>query len=274
MLKMIVLSDTHLVPEGALSNGLETAARLTAAIDYVNARHGDADLVVLAGDLADQGAVAAYERLKTAIAPLAPPLLLTLGNHDDRDNFAAVLGDAHLGETGCADHVRDVDGQRIIVLDSLAPEKDGQGGLTAAQLSWLGARLDEARDRPVIVVLHHNITPFHVQTDFLILDDNVELAAVLSTHPDIRQIISGHVHMTAAGSYRGLPFCTLAGGHYNIEPVLESHSGPIPAPVPRREGPGQLAVVLSDEVSTVVHFENFLDRHLVLAQEHFVWREE
>ncbi|MEO0682565.1 MAG: hypothetical protein AAF192_19360, partial [Pseudomonadota bacterium] len=61
-------------------------------------------------------------------------------------------------------------------------------------------------------------------------------------------------------------------GHYSIEPVLESRSGPVPGgPVPCREGPGELAVVLCDDGSTVVHMERFLDRHLVLAPDLFTW---
>lgn len=272
MLKYIVLSDTHIVPEGTLSNGLDTTARLATAVDFVNQNHADADFVIIAGDLADRGEVDAYERFARTIEALGPRAILTLGNHDNRDNFVSVLGADHLAETGCADHVIDEKGQRVIVLDSLDPEEMGVGGLSAAQLEWLQARLDEARDRPVTVVLHHNITPFHVQTDFIILKDNAALAEVVLSHPDIRQVISGHVHMTTAGTYRGVPFCTLAGAHYNIEPTLESLSGPVPAPVARREGPGQMAVVLSDDIATVVHMENFLDRHLVLPQENFGWR--
>jgi len=71
--------------------------------------------------------------------------------------------------------------------------------------------------------------------------------------------------MTTSGSIRGIPFCTLGGGHYAIDPVLESRSGP----VPRREGPGQLAILLCEERSAVVHIENFLDRHIILPPDAF-----
>jgi Icc protein len=54
-LKFIVMSDLHLVPEGEASMTLDTGARLEAAVEAVNARYGDADFCVLAGDLADLG---------------------------------------------------------------------------------------------------------------------------------------------------------------------------------------------------------------------------
>ncbi|MEM0936588.1 MAG: metallophosphoesterase [Pseudomonadota bacterium] len=271
MLKFIVLADTHIVPEGQLSHEIDTRARLDAAVAFVNDHHGDADFVVFAGDLADRGESAAYHRFRDAIAPLAPPVHLTLGNHDHRPTFLEIFGAGLATETGNVDHVIDAKGYRVIVLDSSDPALRGAGRLEDAQIAWLKARLKKAQERPVVVVLHHNITPLHVQTDLIILEDRAAFADALRTHPDIRQVISGHVHMTASGTYAGIPFCTFAGGHYSIEPTLESRSGPVPEPVPRREGPGQLAVVLCTETSVVVHMENFLDSHAVLPPENFQW---
>ncbi|MBC7282219.1 metallophosphoesterase [Hoeflea sp.] len=269
MLKFIVLADLHIVAEGSLSHGLDTTDRLNKAIDFVNTNHADADFVIVAGDLADRGDLPAYQRFEKAITRLELPVHLTLGNHDDRTNFLSHFGPDLAAETGNVDHVIDLKGQRIIVLDSSDRSVGGSGLLETSQLAWLQARLDEARDVPVIIVLHHNITRLHTQNDFIILKDNAEFAGIVGSHPDIRQVISGHVHMTTAGTYKGIPFCTLAGCHYSIDPTLESRSGPRPSPVARREGPGELAVVLSDGEATVVHMEKFIDRHLVIAQELF-----
>lgn len=272
MLKLVVLADIHIVPEGDLSHGLDTAERLDQAVAFVNEHHGDADLVIFAGDLTDRGDAASYRRFKAGVSGLKMPVYLTLGNHDHRPTFLEEFGADLADETGNVNHVIDLKRQRIIVLDSSDPSERGAGVLEPAQINWLRARLEEAKDRPVTIVLHHNITKFHVQTDFIILKDGDALTDALSTHPDIRQVISGHVHMSTAGTTRGIPFTTFAGAHYSIEPTLESRSGPVPGgPVPRREGPGQLAVVLSDDTSTVVHMENFLDRHLKMAPLLFGW---
>lgn len=274
MFKFIVLSDLHIVPEGEVSHGLNTTSRLMQSIDFVNDNHGDADFVVFAGDLTDHGEKAAYERFKDTLSALQLPYYLTLGNHDDRSVFLDVFGEDFSDETGNVNHVVDTKGHRVIVLDSSDPLVGGAGLIEQSQLNWLQAKLDEAADLPVTIVLHHNITKLQVQTDFIILKNNDDFAKVLLSHDDIRHVISGHVHMTSSGTFRGIPFCTLAGGHYNIEPVLESQSGGIENRVPRREGPGQLAVVISDDVSTVVHMENFLDRHLVMPDELFKWHDD
>lgn len=275
MFKFIILSDLHIVPEGELSHGLDTTSRLQQSIDFVNENHADAEFVIFAGDLADHGEKSAYERFQKTLQSLNLPYYLTLGNHDQRLVFLDVFGSDLADETGNLNHVIDHDNHRVIVLDSSDPAAGGAGLFEQSQLDWLQARLDEAAERPVTIILHHNITKLHVQTDFIILQENDAFADVVLSHKNIRQVISGHVHMTTSGTYRGIPFCTLAGGHYNIEPVLESKSGSIDeGRVPRREGPGQLAVVISDDHSTIVHMENFLDRHLVLADELFKWHDD
>lgn len=110
MLKFVVLADIHLVPEGKLSHGLDTHGRLAQAVAYVNETHGDADFVVFAGDLADRGEAEAYARFETAIAPLTPPVHLTLGNHDHRPTFLEQWPGMANPETGCLDHVIDAGG--------------------------------------------------------------------------------------------------------------------------------------------------------------------
>lgn len=270
MLKYVVLSDLHIVPDGQVSHGLDTAVRFQLAVEHVNEHHGDADFCILAGDLADHGSRDAYRRLQSILPALKLETHLTLGNHDDRNVFLEMFGHQLADENGRITKVIDVKDQRVIVLDTVEQGQDW-GKIGPAQLNWLAARLSEAADRPVTIVLHHNICDYHVQTDFIRLMDNDPLVDVLKTHPDFRQVITGHVHMTTSGSYRGIPFSSCGGCHYAIAPTLESRSGDIGNLVPRLEGPGQYAVVLSDSHSTIVHFENFLDRHIPLAKDLFKW---
>ncbi len=266
MIKIIVLSDLHIVPEGKLSHGLDTTERLEAGIQFVDSRHADADLIVLAGDLADHGEIAAYQRLQESLGKFVLPPVLTLGNHDNIDRFVEQFGAAFVNEqTGKIDHLIDKNGHRIIVLDTSVPGQPG-GRLEQRQLDWLKQSLDTAAGLPVIIIMHHNLTSFGVPTDGIILENGETFAGIVSSCDTVRHVIAGHVHMSVSGTMMGVPFCTIAGGHYNIEPMLgeptQTHGTEF---VPRREGPAQLAVVLSNETATVVHMENYIDRHLVMA---------
>ena len=264
MLKFIVMSDLHIVDEGDTSHGLDTFLRLEQAVAHINARHPDADFCVLGGDLADlgfKGADQPYARLRKLLDGLDVPCHLTIGNHDSRDLFLAEFGTEMRAETGCIDKVVDHKGYRTILLDSAVEgdEHSHGGQLSAVQLDWLKARLDE-HDGPVVVILHHHANPLHVRVDRIILENGEAFARILKGHGDVRQIIAGHVHFTSCGLWHGLPFTTIAGCHYNVTVPLESG-----AKVDRLWGPGQMAVVLGDAAQTLVHFDNYLDGNAVLG---------
>lgn len=258
-LKFLVMSDLHLVRHGQTSMGLDTAERLEQAVDCINARYGDADFVVIAGDLADHGEAEAYARLKQIAGGIMVPTYITLGNHDDRPTFLDLFGPAH-PETGKVDHVIDAKGYRVIVLDSSEPGRV-DGVLTEVQLTWLRARLEEASDRPVIVILHHNANALHIEADTIKLLDEAPFIAALKTHDDIRQVIAGHVHLTSTAIHHGIPFTTLAGGHYSVSFNADQPKTPFKA----LSGPGQMAVVLGKPDTTTVLFEDFIDGNTVLG---------
>lgn len=93
--------------------------------------------------------------------------------------------------------VIDAGNQRVILLDTPAPGLVG-GRLCGGRLDWLAARLDEARDRPVIIVQHHHANPPSLPVDEIILENAADYLAVLQRYPDIRQVIAGHVHLPTA----------------------------------------------------------------------------
>ncbi len=70
-MKLIQVSDLHFVPPGTLLFGLDPRARLVAAIADINLHHGDAELCLFTGDLADRGAPVAYDALRETLAALA-----------------------------------------------------------------------------------------------------------------------------------------------------------------------------------------------------------
>lgn len=255
MLKLVILSDLHLVPEGSVSVTLDTFSRLETGIAHLNDMHGDADLCILAGDLADLGEEPAYERLQSALAASEVPVEITIGNHDNRDTFVKVFWTEMLSETGHVDKVIDIKGYRLILLDSAVTGQHG-GRLEDSQLDWLGARLKEAQGTPVIVILHHHANPLHTRVDRINLENGDRLAEVLNTHDDIRQVIAGHVHYPSTAIWKGLPFTTMAGGHYSVNAVLDPDRE-----VTRFDGPGQMAVVLADDEQTLVHFDDYINGH-------------
>ncbi len=265
MQKFIVISDLHLVP-GSHLQGVDTEDRLRKVVSHVNGAHPDAEFCIFNGDLADHGAPEAYRFLAEETRKLAVPVYFTMGNHDDRGAFAALGLETPNPDTGCYDRTIALGDHSVVLLDSLEPGET-EGRLSDVQFDWLRRALGDAAGRPVIVVLHHSIADLGVPTDFINLRDKERLAAVLGAHGGVRQVISGHVHMSTAGIYRGIPFTTVSGSHYKIYPRM---SGPLDT-VPRIWGPAQIGVVLAGEDGVVVHHENFEDANPVLSPELFYW---
>lgn len=259
-MKFVVLSDLHLGPPGTAVNGLDPAKRLVAAVEAINRDHPDAAFVALAGDLADRGEVAAYYLLQDILSALRVPCHITLGNHDDPQAFLSVFGAERLHPQARVSEVLDQGGYRIILLDTTTPGTHA-GALCEGRRNWLIAQLDEAEDRPVIIVMHHHANRLSLPVDLIPLADGAGFAEILKRHPDVRMVISGHVHLTTSGVWHGLPVTTLAGSHYSVNPHLPGMAG---AQL-RLEGPAQMAVVLAETDGVVVHFQDYLQRHVDMA---------
>ncbi|MBE3637814.1 metallophosphoesterase [Mangrovicoccus algicola] len=259
-MKLVVLSDLHMTRPGEVLAGIDPAARLEAAIARINAAHGDADLVALAGDLTDRSRSQAYEDLRAALEQLSVPWAATLGNHDNRDVFARIFGPGALNDDGFAQSAHHLRGEVVILLDSLEKGPgaggwgQGRGHLCARRLDWLARELDRAGGRPVHVVLHHPLLQVAPVPDPWLLEDPGPLLAMLDAYPDIRGVTAGHIHMATTTLRRGIPYHTIAGGHATSRERFGEGAG-------RRRfaGPGQMAVILSGAERTVLHFDDYVD---------------
>ncbi|APR35497.1 phosphodiesterase [Paraburkholderia sp. SOS3] len=202
------ISDLHIKRPGALAyRRVDTAAYFSRCIAALNALEPRPDAVIVTGDLVDQGDVEQYEHLKTLLAPLQIACYLLVGNHDDRAALRTVFSERReLFEGGeFVQYVVDVGALRVLALDSIVPGASG-GTLCAARLAWLERQLDAARDKAVIVALHH--PPFvsgigHM--DRVRLDPVAARAfeALIARHPNVERVICGHVHRPMFARFAG-----------------------------------------------------------------------
>ena len=195
-----------------------TGEHLARAVAHLNAHTPQPDLVLATGDLVERGGLDEYERLREILAPLAMPLFLIPGNHDDRGNLTSVFADhAYLPRTG--DFVQyTVEGWplRLVALDTLIPGQNG-GRLCAERLAWLEARLAEAPERPTLVFMHH--PPFATgiaAMDGMGLDGTDSLAAIVRRHPQVERIACGHLHRTIVRRFAGTVACTCPATAHQI----------------------------------------------------------
>jgi 3',5'-cyclic AMP phosphodiesterase CpdA len=223
--RILHLSDTHLTATGFDEDGVDAAASLRRIL--FDARHLDGlGLVIVSGDIADDGSTAGCTAVREIVGEFAArrgiPHIYTTGNHDDRSSFRQVLGTGHRGADGTDTGrgwaggperaaVSDVNGLRVITLDSLIPGSV-HGFISTGQLRWLADVLAAPARSGSVLAFHH--PPVQVPDSVFMaaggLQNAGELADVVAGS-DVRAILCGHYHVQLSGQLRGVPVWVTPG---------------------------------------------------------------
>lgn len=200
-------SDLHIMAEGQHNrHGIDPEPGLSACIASLHAQQVSPDLLVLSGDLVNEGTEAEYRRLRVFLAGLRMPYCLMPGNHDRRKPMRRVFAEHdYLGRGGRIHYYRDVRGLRLIALDSVIEGEDS-GDLDDAQLQWLDSLLRAAPTQPALVFMHHP----PVSTGFSQMDrislapaGAARLGSIIAAHPQVRAVLCGHVHRDVQAVWQG-----------------------------------------------------------------------
>jgi 3',5'-cyclic AMP phosphodiesterase CpdA len=175
---------------------VDTEAALRRAVAAVAALVPQPDCVVVTGDLTDCGLEEEYEIVRDCLAALSMPVFVIPGNHDRRENLAAVLRGSHyyLPTAGFQHYVIEDFPVRLVALDTVVPGEGG-GALCAAREDWVAKRLNEGGGSPTLLLMHH--PPFLTGVsgmDELICRTSPRFAALIRSHPEIERILCGHYH--------------------------------------------------------------------------------
>ncbi|MEV8182629.1 metallophosphoesterase [Specibacter sp. NPDC078692] len=239
-LRILHLSDTHLMDAGVLHQGtVDTVAAYSFTLEsFANA--GPLDLVVLSGDVSDDGSPASYRTLRSLTGDFAARhgavAIYAMGNHDQRAGFREVLGNGHpdsgsgSSNSGSSNSgalsgvelaaqapivgISHVAGYRIITVDSSVPGRT-HGYVDDEQLAWLRTEMATSYGHGTVVVIHHPpVEPVTALHHGIELMNAGQLAEALAG-TDTVAILSGHYHhhlsdVLAAGSSR-IPVVVTSG---------------------------------------------------------------
>ncbi|KVU30554.1 metallophosphatase [Burkholderia ubonensis] len=222
------ISDLHIKRPGQLAyQRVDTAAALARCIARLNALEPRPDAVLVTGDLVDFGRDDEYSHLRDLLAPLEIPYYLMVGNHDDRAALRRAFADRpEWQDSEFVQYAFDVGAVRVLALDSQVPGASA-GDLCDARLAWLAAQLDAARDRPVIVALHH--PPFasgigHMDALRLAPAAAAKLDALLRGYPNVERVLCGHVHRTMFARFGGTIASAVPAPAHQVAFDLRDHA--------------------------------------------------
>lgn len=194
-----LLSDVHLAADRSLvARGINMTDHFTNVAGELLALPQRPAGVFITGDCAySDGQAGDYRQVAGLLEPIRGaqmPVHLALGNHDNRERFWEALQAEKAAQRPLADRqVALVRTPRAnwFVLDSLEKTLSTPGLLGQEQLDWLADALDANRDKPALVLIHHNPGQF---ANIGGLKDTKALFAVIRPRKQVKAYIFGHTH--------------------------------------------------------------------------------
>jgi len=219
------ISDTHFVGGAGLLHGkVDSDANLKRLFRDFAKTQARPEAIVFTGDLADTGDADAYRRLRALVEPAAAEIgakvIWVMGNHDTRTPFRKELLDSEAGEQS-VDMVHDVNGLRVIALDSTVPGSH-HGEISDEQYAWLGDILATPAPDGTVIALHHPPVPSLVEPiSFVELRDQARFGeAIRGT--DVRAVIGGHLHFNTFSDIGGVPVSVASATCYTQDLNIEA----------------------------------------------------
>ncbi|MDF2813672.1 MAG: metallophosphoesterase [Microvirga sp.] len=200
------LSDPHLRPCGRLYQDLvDSNAMFEAALDQLAGLDVRPDLVLISGDIVDEGTPEEYAAAREMLARIEAPLLLIPGNHDAREAFRVAFHDhRYLPAEGLLHFATGDHGPvRVVGFDVTVPgEHHGEADEEACR--WLDATLAAEPDRPTLVMMHQPpILSGIPYIDEYNCRGGERLATVLARHKQVERLLCGHVHRFMQARFGG-----------------------------------------------------------------------
>jgi 3',5'-cyclic AMP phosphodiesterase CpdA len=192
------LTDLHVRPRGLPAmRTAETNMLTERALRRVAAQTPKPDVLVISGDITNNGTPAEYANFAEMIARLIDiPVYVIPGNHDHRANMRAAL--AHLpgvvADPAFVQYTVDDLPVRLVMLDTHIPgQTDGE--LCADRMAWLEKTLAVEPTKPTIVVMHHPSFACGIRhMDKIILREPEAFNALIARHKQVELVLTGHHH--------------------------------------------------------------------------------
>jgi Icc protein len=225
--RWVLLADTHVWEHRDRDHrGVKPAENLRQVIGEILALQPRPAGIILAGDSVYlEGHAADYAVLADLVQPLRQagiPFHVSLGNHDNRENFWQAFPEAKpKGELPVPQkHVTLLETPLAnwFLLDSLDKTNSTPGVLGEAQLRWLAGALDARADKPALVVAHHNPD---AKAKVEGLRDTDALFKVLGPRKQVKAYVFGHTHrfeLSCMGGIHGLNVPATAWLFDNAQP--------------------------------------------------------
>jgi len=225
---IVQISDCHVAaPSARLFDRVATSNYLRRAISAINSLPREPNVVLVTGDLVDNGREEEYEEFKNVTSALRAPILPVVGNHDDRTELRKAFElDARFEmQTGFIQYTVDTYPLRLLIIDTTSTGSHNQS-YCDQRLEWLAGQLSENK-RPTLVAMHH--PPFSAGVEWMESPDRTwakKLLGVISGSPNVVRMVCGHVHRTMTVACAGTIAMAAPSTAHQVYPALTQDARP------------------------------------------------
>ena len=189
--ELVQVTDCHIFADDEERlKGLNTRQSFAAVKESILRDNGNLDLLLLTGDLSQDGSAESYAYLAQQFNAIGLPTFWLPGNHDEVD----VMQRHFTGKRIHAANQILAGAWQILMLDStVAGEVHGR--VSKSELEFMDAALQQYPHRHALVCLHHQaVETGSAWIDMKGLKDADRLRDRLIQHGNLRAVLWGHVH--------------------------------------------------------------------------------
>ena len=200
-LSILQITDLHILPclnETFL--GINTEDYFLAVLKLALAENSHFDLIIITGDLAQNPSQESYQRILKHIQATNRPCICLPGNHDDALLMQQIFNTSLVN---CRKQVL-LGNWQLIFLNSQIKGASG-GRLSNEELCFLDDCLSKHPNHHTLIAVHHHcLETKSAWMDTMMIENNLELWAVIGKYPNVKIIINGHIHQLMDSEHQGV----------------------------------------------------------------------
>jgi len=200
-LSILHITDCHILP--CLNDtflGINTEYYFRAVLELALEENCHFDLIILSGDLVQDPHHESYLRILKYLEATQIPCVCLPGNHDDIQLMQQIFNTPLVS---CQKQIL-LGNWQLIFLNSQIQGESG-GRLSNQELNFLEKCLGNYPDHYALIAVHHHcLETKSAWMDTMIIENNLELWALINRYPKAKTIINGHIHQLMDKEHLGV----------------------------------------------------------------------
>jgi 3',5'-cyclic-AMP phosphodiesterase len=213
---VLQLPDLHLFaePQGLFKN-IRTRDSFSRVLSHVQQHYSNPDVIVITGDLAQDGKPETYQFIADALRVFSAPVYYVLGNHDQPD----IVKPVYPLEPIRADRYCVPNHWQIILIDSNhRPMPDSyEGEVSEAELQRITELTRKHGEKWTLIAMHQNLPEHRDRGVAVEVRNHQKVMHHLEQSPNIKLVLSGHVHQEFVIVQNGICYFSTPATGYQSE---------------------------------------------------------